>query len=218
MRPCFVGATALLMALSSAAWAGEDRIGLPAHAFAATWTPLPTGHFALLSPTTAPMRVHGASAMPVNDNRMKSVLDGAFVSAADAGERREIALNEMMTPWAQPQRSAFQRLREAETAYAAGDAQRADRFAALAARVADGSGRSAAVDGSASAMLDTAYAAALSRQDDGVRAKTEAAQKAFVAYRDAFATFADGHSPGTGAGVVSELDRQRAADLAAEGH
>ena len=179
MRPCFVAATALLMAFSSVAWAAEDQVGLPAHAFVLTWTPLPTGHFALVSPTMAPMRVHDARAMPVYESRMTSVLDGAFISAADAGERREIAMNEMMSPWARPQRSAFQHLREAATAYAATDAQHADRFAALAKPVVDGTGRSAAVDGSASSALDTAYAAALSRQNDGARAKTEAAQESF---------------------------------------
>lgn len=216
MRSCLMGLSALLIAASSSAWAGSDQdgIGFPSYAFALSWTSLSSGHFQPVSPTRAPVRLHTPKAMTVDDGRMQHVLEATFASAGDDKERREIALSEMTTPWPQPQRRAFQRVRDAQAAYAAGDDQRAARFAALAGRVADGTGRSAAVDGSASATLDTAYAAALSRQDDVARAKTEAAQKAFVAYRDAFMAFAEGHSPGTGAGVVAELDRQRATDLA----
>ena len=220
MRPCLVGISALVMTLSSGAWAGSDQggIGFVPYAFTFTWTALPSGRFVSASPTTAPVRVHGPMAMAVEEGRMHNVLDSAFVSAADDHERQQIALNEMTTPWPQPHRSAFQRLRDAEAAFASGDGAHAERFAALVARVVDGTGRSAAIDGSASAALDTAYAAALSRQDDGARARTEAAQKTFVAYREAFAAFADARSPGTGAGVAAELDRQRAVDLGAEGH
>ena len=204
MRPGLVVVTALSMTFSSAAWAAQDQgeIGLPSQAFALSWTSVPSGHLAPIAPTWAPTRIYDARAMVVDDTRMQRVLDAAFASAADARERREVAMNEMMTPWPQPQRSALQRLRNVEVAYAAGNDQHAERFAALVTRVVDGTGRSAAVDGSASAALDTAYAAALSREDDGARARTEAAQKVFVAYRDAFAAFADGRSPGTGAGVV----------------
>jgi hypothetical protein len=218
MRSCLVGVSALLIAMSSNAWAGSDQdgIGFPPYAFAQSWTSLPSGHFQPVSPTSAPVRVHAPRAMAVDDGRMQHVLDAALSSAGDDQNRREIALNEMTTPWPQPQRWAFQRVRDAQAAYAAGDEQRTARFAALASRVADGTGRSAAVDGSAPATLDTAFAAALSQQDDGTRAKTEAAEKSFVAYREAFAAFADARSPGTGAGVVAELDRQRAADLGAD--
>ena len=217
MRSCLVGMSALLITLSTNAWAGPDQdgIGFQPYAFAVSWTSLPTGRFQPVSPTNSPARVHAPRAMSVDDGRMQHVLDGAFASAGDGQTRRNIALNEMMTTWPQPQRWAFQRVRDAQAAYAAGDEERAVRFAALASRVADGTGRSAAVDDSAPAALDTAFDAVLSRQDDVARAKTEAVQTSFVAYREAFAAFADARSPGTGAGVAAELDRQRATDLAA---
>ena len=216
MRSYLAGATVVLMSFSSSAWAGPERTGFPPYAFARAWTSLPIDHFGPTAPDVAPVKVLSGTATAIEDTKLDRLLDEALASAADPQMRRGLALNAMMTPWPDAQRTAFQKLREAQVAYAPGDEAHAQRFVALVTRVVDGTGRSAAFDGSASSALDTAYAAALSREDDGARAKTEAAQTAFVAYRDAFAAFADGHSLGTGTSVAAELDRQRAADLAAE--
>lgn len=206
---------ALVSSAGSQAQAAQPDVGFPPYAFAQTWTSLPTDHFGPLTPTAAPVKVHAGHSVAVDDAKANRLFDEAFASAADRETPRQIALNELMTPWPAPQRTAFQKLRDAATAYAHDD-RHAQHFAALVQRVVDGTGRSAAVDGSASSALDTAYAATLSREDDAARARTEAAQKAFVAYREAFATFADGTSRGTGQTVAAELDRERAADLAAQ--
>jgi hypothetical protein len=206
---------AIVSSAGSKAQSAQPDVGFPPYAFAQTWTSLPTDHFGPLTPTAAPVKLYAAHSVAVDDANANRLLDEAFASVADRETPRQIALNELMAPWPAARRTAFQKLRDTATVYARDD-RHAQRFAALLQRVVDGTGRSVAIDGSASAALDTAYAATLSREDDAARARTEAAQTAFIAYREAFAAFADGGNRGMGKSVAAELDRERATDLAAQ--